>query len=148
MSGDDLDDALRRAREDPDDASAAIAAAYACERAGDPQRALGYYEAAWALGVPGAERRDLLIRYASTLRSVGRAEDAVVLLGEALAGDDQAPAPKTFLGLALFEAGHPRAAMGTMVDVILDLNARSGQLGEHERAIDIERQQLLDAEIG
>ena len=62
---------------------ARIAAAFAADRIGDERAAIVHYDAAWALGVPEDVRRRFLVGYGSTLRNVGRADDAVALLSEA-----------------------------------------------------------------
>src|SRR4051794_8477922 len=67
----------------PDDVRVQIAAAYACDRLGLERDAIVHYERAWDLGVPAAERPGFLVGFGSTLRNVGRVDDAVARLAEA-----------------------------------------------------------------
>ena len=127
---------------DPDDVAAQIAAAYACDRAGDERAAIRHYERAWALGVPEAERRGFLVGFGSTLRNVGRADDAVAILAAAVADDPDYAPLRAFLALALHAAGHPRAALATMLGVALD-TMRPGALDGYERALTAYHQELL-----
>lgn len=140
-------DATARAAAAPGDVEAQIAAAYACDRHGTEEDAIRYYDRAWRLGVPDDRRRGFLVGYGSTLRNVGRAEEAVVVLGEAIQADPDYPALRAFLALALLSAGHPRAAMAAMLGVTLDV-ARDGAFDGYERALGYYHQELLDAEIG
>src|SRR5258708_7655882 len=71
----------------PDDVNAQIEAAYGHDRAGLEREALRHYEAAHQLGVPVGERRRFTVGFGSTLRNVGRADDAVGVLAQALADD-------------------------------------------------------------
>jgi tetratricopeptide (TPR) repeat protein len=132
------------AREAPDEVAVRIEAAYAHDRAGNESEAMGHYDAAWRLGVPAAEQQAFLVGYGSTLRNVGRAEEAVALLGEAVAAyPDHAPL-KAFLALALHSAGHGHAALATMLDLVIDLHARTGCLGGYEQALGHYRAELLE----
>src|SRR5689334_16091950 len=98
-----------------------IAAAYACDREGRELDAIVHYERAFALGVPDAERRGFLVGFGSTLRNVGRADDAVAVLTDALQKDPGYAPFQAFLALALLSAGHPKAAVAAMLGVVLDL---------------------------
>jgi len=132
-----MDNALERmlaADRAPGDVFAQIAAAYACDREGAEHDAARYYDRAWRLGVPAAERRRFLVGYGSTLRNVGRADEAVVILGDAATDDPDYPATRAFLALALMSAGHPREAVATMLGVLLDV-APAGALDGYERAL-------------
>jgi hypothetical protein len=100
---------------------ARIAAAFAADRDGDERAAIIHYDAAWRLGVPADLRRRFLVGYGSTLRNVGRADDAVGILSDAVIADPEYPALGAFLALALLDAGHPRLAVATMLGVALDL---------------------------
>jgi predicted Zn-dependent protease len=141
------DDAIARAREraasQPDDVAAQVAAAYAHDRAGLEHDALRYYEAARRLGVPAAERRPFTVGYGSTLRNVGRADDAVAVLAEAIADDPEYPAYAAFLALALASAGHPKAALAAMLGCALDA-ARPEAFDGYERALSAYHRELLE----
>jgi Flp pilus assembly protein TadD len=146
MAGDPTDDELTRKRHaaalQPDDARAQMAAAYACDRVGLEHDAVRYYERAWQLGVPDADRPGFLVGFGSTLRNVGRADEAVALLAEAVRDHADHPALHAFLALALFSAGHPRAALAAMLGVALDV-APPGAFGGYQRALAEYHQELL-----
>lgn len=142
------EDALRAiaelAREAPGDVAVRIEAAYAHDRAGDEAEAVRHYDAAWQLGVPATEQPDFLVGYGSTLRNVGRAEEAVAILGEAAAVfPDHAPL-KAFLALALHAAGHGHAALATMLDLVIDLHASTDCLGGYAEALAHYRTELFE----
>src|SRR5262245_32533467 len=88
-----------------------IEAAYAADRAGREEEAVGLYERAWRTGrVPREAERDFLVGYGSTLRNVGRFSDAVELLKAAVAAHPDDHALRSFLALAHHSAGdHPAA---------------------------------------
>lgn len=100
----------------PDDVDAQAAAAYACDRAGREAQALRYYQRAFELGGPADDRAGFLLGFGSTLRNVGRVDDAVAVLGEAVLAHPDHAALRAFLALALGSAGHHALALATMLD--------------------------------
>jgi tetratricopeptide (TPR) repeat protein len=140
---DDLDAAKARAAAHPDDVEAQIACAYAHDRVGLEAEAVRYYERAWALGVPEPGRRGFIVGFGSTLRNVGRADEAVALLADAVQAYPDYPALHAFLSLALFSAGHPRAALATMLGCALDA-ARPGAFDRFDRALTEYYRELLE----
>ena len=122
----------------PDDVDALIEAAYGHDHANLEREAIRYYEAAYRIGVPAALRRSFLVGFGSTLRNVGRAEEAVVVLAQAVADDPDYPAFSAFLALALASAGHPRAALAAMLGCAIDA-ARPGVFDGYERALALAR---------
>ena len=139
----ELDSILARAGSQPGDVTARIAAAYACDRAGREREAVAHYDAAWALGVPPEARRRFLVGYGSTLRNVGRVDESVAILGEAVAADPDYAPFKVFLGLALHSAGQHAAAIATLLEAILDLHGGAHHDG-FERAIGEYQREILD----
>lgn len=139
--------AVALAADHPADARAAMAAAYACDRIGREHEAIGYYERAWELGVPAAERPGFLVGFGSTLRNVGRADDAVARLAEATAEYPADAALRAFLALALHDAGHPALSLATMLEAAL-VAARTGGFGRYERALTEYQRELIDAGLG
>ena len=129
--------------EHPDDVRAQIEAAYGNDRAGDERTAIVHYESAYRLGVPSERRRRFLVGFGSTLRNVGRAEDAVNVLTIAVGEDPHYPAYTAFLALALADAGHPKAALATLLGCALDA-ARDGAFDGYERALAEYHLDLLD----
>jgi predicted Zn-dependent protease len=130
-----------------DEVRQALAAAYAADRAGDAHAAIRLYECARQLGVPEDARRAFTVGYGSTLRDVGRADEAVAVVARAVAEDPEfAPFP-AFLALALASAGHPAAALATMLGCALDA-ARPGAFAPYDRALGAYHRELLDAASG
>lgn len=134
MDDEQLAATRRRATREPMNVDAQIEAAYTHDRAGLEREAIRYYDKAYELGIPAAMRRSFFVGYGSTLRNVGRAEDAVAILAQALADDPDYPPFTAFLALALADAGHPRAALATMLGCALDV-ARPGAFDSYERAL-------------
>jgi predicted Zn-dependent protease len=127
----------------PDEVDAQIEAAYGHDRAGLERIAIGYYEAAHALGVPAGERRNFTVGYGSTLRNVGKIDDAIAVLAQAVADDPEYPAFAAFLALALGSAGHHKAALAAMLGCALDV-ARPGAFDRYERALSDYHRELLE----
>ncbi len=132
--------------EQPDDAAVQLEAAFAHDRAGLERDAIRYYEAAHRLGVPAVQRRAFTIGFGSTLRNVGRADEAVAVLAEAIATDPEYPAYAAFLALALADAGHPRAALAAMLGCALDA-ARAGVFDGYDRALSEYHRELRHADV-
>lgn len=139
----DLDRLLAGAAESPSDVEAQMAAAYACDRDGREADAVRYYDAAWALGVPPEARRRFLVGYGSTLRNVGRLEESVAILGDAVAAEPDYAPYKVFLGLALHSSGEHAAAAATLLGAVLDCHG-GARLDGFERAIGEYQEELLD----
>lgn len=117
-----------------------IARAYELDRAGDEHAAIRFYDRAWRAGVPPSERRHFIVGYGSTLRNVGRADEAVALLAEAVADDPNYAPFAAFLALALLTAGNAQAALATMLGVVLDfapeaLDRYARALGEYQNEL-------------
>jgi predicted Zn-dependent protease len=126
----------------PDDVEAQIEAAYGHDRAGFERDAIRFYEAAQRLGVPADMRRSFCVGFGSTLRNVGRADDAVAVLAQAIADDPDYPPFHAFLALALLAAGHAPAALAAMLGCALDV-ARPGAFGRYDRALAEYHRELL-----
>jgi tetratricopeptide (TPR) repeat protein len=120
-----------------------IEAAYAHDRVGDERSAIKFYDRAYQLGVPDDKRRRFLVGYGSTLRNVGRAEEAVAIYAQAIVDYPDYPAFAAFLALALADAGHPKAALATMLGCALDAS-RPGVFDGYERALGEYHQLLLE----
>ena len=120
-----------------------IAKAYEHDREGRETEAIKFYDQAWKAGVPEPKRKRFLVGYGSTLRNVGRAEEAVAILGEAVAAYPDYPALVAFLALALADAGHPKAALATMLGCVLDA-AKPGVFDGYDRALSEYHRELLE----
>jgi tetratricopeptide (TPR) repeat protein len=126
-----------------DEVLAVIEQAYALDREGHEHEAVRHYDRAWALGVPEPMRRRFVVGYGSTLRNVGRLEEAVALLGGAIADDPGYPAYQVFLGLALHSSGEHAAAAAALLEAILEV-AAGADLDGYQRAIAEYQRELLD----
>ncbi|MGW9021402.1 tetratricopeptide repeat protein [Leucobacter chromiiresistens] len=101
-----------------DDPRGAFELGGAYDSAGSEAAAAEQYERAIALGLSGRARAELDIQYASTLRNLGRAEEAVATL-EASSGDPALGAARAaFLALALHSAGRPGAGLAVALEAI------------------------------
>ena len=139
--------ALARARATaaahPDDVRALTAAAYACDREGRERDAVGYYQRAFERGGPDDDRAGFLLGFGSTLRNVGRLDDAVAVLAAAVIEFPDHAALRAFLALALHGAGHPTLALATMLDAGLATAPTAfapyrRALGDYARALQLE----------
>jgi tetratricopeptide (TPR) repeat protein len=123
-----------------------IAEAYRLDREGRERDAIRYYDEAYRTGVPAEQRRRFLVGYGSTLRNVGRVDDSVGILAQAIADDPAYPAFAPFLALSLLDAGHARAALATMLGTLLDI-APPGSLDGYERALGEYHTELLAHDV-
>lgn len=128
--------------EHPGDPAAQIEAAYGHDRNGFERAAVSYYDEAYRLGVPAELERRFLVGYGSTLRNVGRIDDAVAVLAQAVADDPSYPAYAAFLALALLSAGHAKEAVAAMLGCALDA-AKPGAFDGYERALAEYHRELL-----
>ncbi len=132
--------AVAAAAAHPDDVRAQAAAAYACDRLGREAEALRYYQRAFELGGPPDDRAGFSLGFGSTLRNVGRVDDAVAVLAEAVLAHPEHAALRAFLALALGSAGHHALALATMLDAGLATSPGAfalyrRALGEYQRAL-------------
>jgi len=126
---------------EPDSGAAHAEAALAYDHRGRARDALRHYELAFALGVPASRQRPFFVGYGRTLHGLGRTEDALGVLGQALAEDPGYAPYAAFLALVLLDAGHPRAAVGTLLGCALD-TAPAGAFEPYARVLG-EAQRLL-----
>jgi tetratricopeptide (TPR) repeat protein len=125
---------LELMRRYPGDAGALFEYAGALDFAGREAEAAPVYEEAFAAGLDGEELRRGLIQYGSTLRNLGRFDEAVSALRRA---DEQFPghdSTTAFLALALTSAGHCQEAVARLIVLALD-RIGGEDLGQYERAL-------------
>lgn len=104
------------------------------DTAGDEATAVGYYEAALAAGLSGDTLRKCLMQYGSTLRMLGRHEDAVAVLDRALARWPGSPSVRAFHALALHAAGRSDGAVGELLALVAD-EVRTPDVLRYEAAL-------------
>jgi tetratricopeptide (TPR) repeat protein len=118
----------------PDDRQALFAYASALDFAGREAAAAPVYEQAFAAGLDGDDLRQGLVQYGSTLRNLGRFDDAVAALRQA---DERFPgnaSVKAFLALALNSAGRGPEAVQVLLTLALD-RIDSDDLQHYQRAL-------------
>ena len=108
------------AKQHPGDARAMFEYAGALDFAGREAEAAPVYEQAFSAGLDGDDLRRGLIQYGSTLRNLGRFDEAVRIMrraDERFPGHDSIAA---FLALALTSAGRCQEAVGLLIVLALD----------------------------
>lgn len=128
----------------PQDPRALLAYASALDFAGREADAAPIYEQAFAAGLNGDDLRQGLVQYGSTLRNLGRFDEAVTALRRA---DDQFPghaSVKAFLALALSSAGRCQEAVQILITLALD-RIDSDELQHYQRAL---RNYAADLHLG
>lgn len=140
--------ALAQAREHPEDVRAVLAAGGACDRLGLEHDAIVHYDRAVQLGIPEDTREDFIIWHGSTMRNVGRVEEAVAKLAEGCTVYPENVAMRAFLALALHSAGHATLALATMLEAALGAAKRPDGFGRYARALASYQTELVAASIG
>jgi tetratricopeptide (TPR) repeat protein len=127
----------------PSEAAVRREAAYALDASGDEELAITHYDAAYELGALDEESPDFALSYGAILRSLGRNDLALAILGEAtIRWADYAPL-RVVLALTLHSAGHTDASIATLLEVILQLGTGDDALDGYEEAIAGLQAQLL-----
>ena len=98
------------------------------DSAGREAEAIPLYEQALAAGLSGEQRARCLLQLGSSLRNVGRFDDAVALLQDARREFPAFRPLRGFLALALHSAGRDRDALRELLEALADE-------GEYERAL-------------
>ena len=107
-------------RQHADDARALFEYAGALDFAGREAEAAPVYERAFSAGLSGDDLRRGLIQYGSTLRNLGRFDEAVAVLREADAQFPGHDSVAAFLALALTSAGRCEEAVARLIVLALD----------------------------
>lgn len=141
MKRDELDAAMAIADSNPGDVEAQIAAAYGNDRYGREEDAIKYYDAAWAIGVPGEVRCGFLVGYGSTLRNVGRLAESIAIHRAGITEYPEFAAHHAFLALALHAVGDYNGAMAEALGALVEAGAAN--LGGYDRALGEYRDELL-----
>ena len=123
MDANELSQAMGYATDNPGNVGAQIAAASANDSYGTEEDAIGFYDKAWALGVPEDERKRFIVGYGSTLRNVGRHRESVELLQAAVEEFPGYAPHSAFLALALHTDGQHPEALAAALDALLQAGA-------------------------
>ena len=94
--------------------------ACAHDRDGEEAEAIPHYEKALELGLSERDRPGALVGLGSSLRNVGRHQEAVELLCKAVNEFPDDPALHSFLGLAQHSAGLASSSVATLLGVITE----------------------------
>lgn len=119
--------------------------AAARDSTGHSDLAIPLYKAALDTGLVGVRRRRAIIQMASSLRNIGKPQDAVALLTAELQGENDAltGAVRAFLALALVDVGQEREA------VAVALTALSEYLPRYNRSVARYAQELAtETDVG
>lgn len=106
----------------PDSAIGLFERASAHDSTGQPEQAVQLYTAALDAGLGADRRRRAVIQLASSLRNLGRADDAVALLTAELEAETNVldVAVQAFLALSLADVGREREAVGVALTALSD----------------------------
>lgn len=120
MPADQVLPGMRRivAERPADDPAAVYEWASAHDYLGREDAAIPLYEAALAQGLSGERRPQAVIQLASSLRNVGRAEEAVQLLQGLSTDPVTGDAAQAFLALSQWSAGRPAEALQTALTAL------------------------------
>lgn len=89
------------------------------DSAGHEERAAELYERAIALGLAGLPRAELDVQYASTLRVLGRTDEAVRVLETTTRHEELGASPDAFHALALHAAGRSTEAVAVLLEALI-----------------------------
>jgi tetratricopeptide (TPR) repeat protein len=115
--------ALALVAEHPGHAELQYEAACVHDQLGLEADAVPFYEAALALGLPGEHLRGAYLGLGSTLRTLGRYEQAEATLRAGLARFADAAELRTFLAMTLHNRGQSRQAVEMLLGVVADTSA-------------------------
>lgn len=110
------------------------------DSAGHEAQAARLYERAVRLGLSGPARGELDIQYASTLRNLGRPDEAVALLRQHRDDPKLHSERQAFLSLALHAAGRSDEAVAIAIDALIP------HLGRYQRSLTGYAAQLRSSE--
>lgn len=115
----------------------ALERAFELDSGGDEHGAVVEYERALEAGVPDDVLDKALLGYGSTLRNVGREEDSVQVLEDAVRRFPEHQALPVFLSFSLWTAGRRGEALALLARRLGDGSGYERAIGEY--AGDIER---------
>jgi tetratricopeptide (TPR) repeat protein len=104
----------------PDDGVGPFERGGARDSTGQPDQAVSLYREALDLGLSGERRRRAVIQLASSLRTLGRADESLALLAAEMGrgSDHLDDAVRGFLALALADTGRDREALSVALGAL------------------------------
>lgn len=90
------------------------------DASGYESEAVAAYERALALGLDEARHAQLAVQYGSTLRNLGRLDEAISVLSAAPVHETTGSAPRVVLALALHSAGRKDEALRVAIEAQLE----------------------------
>ena len=130
-------------RDYPDNAEMNFQAAWSHDNAGLESEAIPFYEQ--ALKVPGlnpGQRQEALLGLGSSYRLMGRTDEAVRVLGDAVAEFPENAALQVFKAIACHEAGRHDEASGILLNLLAETSS-SESIIDYRRPIREYAQQFL-----
>ncbi|MFE2286462.1 tetratricopeptide repeat protein [Streptomyces sp. NPDC059443] len=119
----------------PDHAELNFQAAWSHDRAGLQKVACGYYEQALKLpDLSKEDRQEAMLGLGSTYRVLGRHEESVAILEQAVREFSETAALRAFLAISYFSAGFQEKALGVLLNVLADTSS-DPSVGEYLRPI-------------
>ena len=132
------DEALALARrclaDAPHDAVLCLEAAFVHDGVGREAEAVVLYRSALAAGLEPPQRRQALVCLGSSLRALGRHEEARQTLEQAVHEHPTAGEAKAFLAMTLHNCGHSQAAVEMLLQLLAESSADPG-IRAYRRAI-------------
>jgi tetratricopeptide (TPR) repeat protein len=120
----------------PDDAEVAYQSAWVHDVLGLEAEAVPFYQRALAgVGLAAGDRRGAFLGLGSTLRALGRYDEAVATLRRGLDETPDDAALRTFLAMALYNTGACREAVATLL-VLLAASSADTEVRRYRRAIE------------
>ena len=110
--------------------------AYALDSAGDEHGAIVEYERALEAGIPDDMLAKTLLGYGSTLRNVGRNDDSVRVLEDAVRRFPEHQALPVFLAFSLWTAGRRGEALAILARRLGDGSGYERSIGEYSAEIE------------
>lgn len=118
----------------PEEPSVLYEVGGAYDTAGQEESAVGYYEHALRNGLPGDTLRKCYLQYGSTLRNLGRISASIDVFSRARTEFPDSESLAIFEALTLHAAGRPSAALGLVLELIVD-RFPSDEVMRYEAAI-------------
>ncbi len=123
----DTEEALSRLKElharAPEDPVLNLQMAWTHDRMGSEREAVPYYEAALAGDLDERDALDARLGLGSTLRALGRYEEAVAIMDRAMQQHGSDSALRVFHALALYNSGNAKEACENLLDLLIDTTA-------------------------